>query len=96
MRARRALKALGYSNVHVVTGDGSNGLQDSAPYDAILVSAAALDCPVHLMSQLRESGRMIIPVGCSGFSTIAIDSHDQWEAGDFDSRSGALRSFDFE
>jgi protein-L-isoaspartate(D-aspartate) O-methyltransferase len=61
--ARGVLKALGYANVHVVTGDGSQGLVESAPFDAILVSAAALELPGLLVGQLREGGRMIIPVG---------------------------------
>jgi protein-L-isoaspartate(D-aspartate) O-methyltransferase len=64
-RARAVLKVLGYSNVQVVTGDGSLGLPHSAPFDAILVSAAALDVPGTLITQLREGGRMIIPVGAS-------------------------------
>jgi protein-L-isoaspartate(D-aspartate) O-methyltransferase len=61
--ARRVLNALGYSKVHVVTGDGSVGLVESGPFDAILVSAAALELPNVLVGQLREGGRMIIPVG---------------------------------
>jgi protein-L-isoaspartate(D-aspartate) O-methyltransferase len=62
-RARTVLRVLNYSNVQVVTGDGSLGLTHSAPFDAILVSAAALDVPGTLIAQLREGGRMIIPVG---------------------------------
>src|SRR2546423_12142023 len=62
-RSRSVLKALGYSNVQVVTGDGSLGLPGSAPFDAILVSAAALEVPTTLLSQLREGGRMTIPIG---------------------------------
>lgn len=61
--ARGVLKLLGYPNVHVVTGDGSLGLAEHAPFDGILVSAAALELPMALVSQLREGGRMIIPVG---------------------------------
>ena len=61
--ARGVLKALGCSNVQLVTGDGSEGLKEWAPYDAILVSAAALEIPSALVGQLREGGRMIIPVG---------------------------------
>lgn len=61
--AGAVLKALGYSNVQLMTGDGSEGLQEHAPYDAILVSAAPLELPSALVGQLRESGRMIIPVG---------------------------------
>jgi protein-L-isoaspartate(D-aspartate) O-methyltransferase len=62
-RAREVLAALGYTNVQVLTGDGSQGLPAAAPFDAILVSAAAADLPSALISQLREGGKMIIPVG---------------------------------
>src|SRR5882762_3501575 len=61
--ARKILTALGYSNVQVFTGDGTLGLPAAAPFDAILVSAAAPELPSTLLSQLREAGRMIIPVG---------------------------------
>jgi protein-L-isoaspartate(D-aspartate) O-methyltransferase len=47
----------------VVTGDGSVGLAEHAPFDAIVVSAAAAQIPPALFEQLREGGRMIIPVG---------------------------------
>ncbi|MGD0986952.1 MAG: protein-L-isoaspartate(D-aspartate) O-methyltransferase [Candidatus Sulfotelmatobacter sp.] len=59
------LARLGYANVQVFTGDGSLGLPSVAPFDAILVSAAAPNVPPALLSQLRESGRMVIPVGSS-------------------------------
>jgi len=62
-KARETLAALGYTNVRVLTGDGTRGLPAVAPFDAILVSAAALEVPRALLSQLREGGRMIIPVG---------------------------------
>lgn len=62
-RARNLIAALGYLNVEVFTGDGSFGLPAHAPYDAILVSAAAPDLPPALLSQLAVGGRMIIPVG---------------------------------
>jgi protein-L-isoaspartate(D-aspartate) O-methyltransferase len=65
-RARNLLAALGYTNVRVLTGDGTLGLPASAPFDAILVSAAAPDLPATLLAQLRDSGRMIIPVGSAG------------------------------
>jgi protein-L-isoaspartate(D-aspartate) O-methyltransferase len=64
-RARNVLAALGYANVRVFTGDGALGLPACAPFDAILVSAAALHVPPALLSQLREGGRMIIPIGSS-------------------------------
>jgi protein-L-isoaspartate(D-aspartate) O-methyltransferase len=61
--ARVLLAALGYTNVHVLTGDGALGLPACAPFDAILVSAAAPQVPPALLSQLRDGGRMIIPIG---------------------------------
>jgi len=61
--ARSLLAELGYGNVRVVVGDGSRGFPESAPYDAILVSAAAPELPQELVDQLAEGGRMIIPVG---------------------------------
>jgi protein-L-isoaspartate(D-aspartate) O-methyltransferase len=61
--ARALLVALGYSNVKVLTGDGTRGFPEAAPYDAVVVSAAAAEMPPALITQLRESGRMIIPVG---------------------------------
>jgi protein-L-isoaspartate(D-aspartate) O-methyltransferase len=62
-RARNILAALGYANVQLFTGDGALGLPAVAPFDAILVSAAASDLPSALLAQLCDSGRMIIPVG---------------------------------
>jgi protein-L-isoaspartate(D-aspartate) O-methyltransferase len=61
--ARETLASLGYTNVKVFSGDGTLGLPAVAPFDAILVSAAALDIPAALLDQLAEGGRMIIPVG---------------------------------
>jgi len=61
--ARKVLATLGYSNVQVITGDGTVGFPAAAPFDAILVSAAAPELPTELLTQLREGGRMIIPVG---------------------------------
>jgi protein-L-isoaspartate(D-aspartate) O-methyltransferase len=61
--ARQILAALGYTNVRVFTGDGTLGLPALAPFDAILVSAASPRMPPALLAQLREGGRMIIPIG---------------------------------
>ena len=66
-RARAVLQRLGYKNVTVVHGDGSQGLPEAAPFDAIVVSAAAPHVPKPLMDQLRDGGRLVIPVG-SGFA----------------------------
>jgi protein-L-isoaspartate(D-aspartate) O-methyltransferase len=57
------LERLGYLNVHVHCGDGTHGLPDFAPFDAILVAAAAPAVPVPLLEQLAAGGRMIVPVG---------------------------------
>ncbi len=61
--AHERLARLGYSNVAVHTGDGSAGLAEAAPFDAILVAAAAPLVPRPLIWQLAEGGRMVIPVG---------------------------------
>ena len=63
--ARKVLATLGYSNIQVITGDGTLGLPAAAPLDAILVSAAAPNLPHTLLTQLRDGGRMIVPVGSS-------------------------------
>jgi protein-L-isoaspartate(D-aspartate) O-methyltransferase len=61
--AEEVLARHGNTNVKVIVGDGSHGLPEHAPFDAIIVSAAAPQIPPALLDQLRESGRMIIPVG---------------------------------
>jgi protein-L-isoaspartate(D-aspartate) O-methyltransferase len=62
-RAREILQRLGYRNVHVVYGDGTRGLPEHAPFDRILVAAAALRIPETLVAQLADGGRLILPVG---------------------------------
>ena len=63
-RAARSLGRLGYDNVDVHIGDGSQGLADMAPFDAIIVTAAAPALPYPLRSQLHpQGGRMILPIG---------------------------------
>jgi protein-L-isoaspartate(D-aspartate) O-methyltransferase len=54
---------MGYQNVSIVTGDGTQGFPQCAPYDAIIVSAAAAEVPHALLDQVAEGGRMVIPVG---------------------------------
>jgi protein-L-isoaspartate(D-aspartate) O-methyltransferase len=61
--AAQRLSRLGYTNVHVHCGDGTLGLPDCAPFDAILVAAAAHSVPPPLLAQLGEGGRLIIPIG---------------------------------
>jgi protein-L-isoaspartate(D-aspartate) O-methyltransferase len=61
--ARQVLDRLGYNNIALVSGDGSLGLPQAAPYDVIIVSAAAPRVPPALLEQLTPEGRMVIPVG---------------------------------
>jgi protein-L-isoaspartate(D-aspartate) O-methyltransferase len=63
LAAQDRLTNLGYTNVHVHNGDGSAGFPDAAPYDAILVTAGAPGIPQIFASQLRDGGRLVIPVG---------------------------------
>jgi protein-L-isoaspartate(D-aspartate) O-methyltransferase len=65
--AREVLGRLGYSNVTVVTGDGTLGWPDAAPYDAIVVAAAAPRVPDPWLEQLKDGGRLVMPVGTPGF-----------------------------
>ncbi len=64
-QARQRLQAMNYSNVQVRLGDGYHGWEEHAPYDAILVTAAASHVPPPLVRQLKPGGRMVIPVGAS-------------------------------
>lgn len=61
--ARLILEAQGFSNVHVHVGDGSIGLPEHAPYQGIMVTAAAPDVPKSLLDQLDEKARLVLPVG---------------------------------
>lgn len=61
--ARKRLAELGYANVRVEEGDGSAGWPSDAPYDAILVTAAAPSVPQPLVDQLADGGRLVIPIG---------------------------------
>jgi protein-L-isoaspartate(D-aspartate) O-methyltransferase len=61
--ARAVLAGLGCQNVELIVADGSAGWPAAAPYDRILVAAAAGDCPAALVDQLAEGGRLVIPLG---------------------------------
>jgi protein-L-isoaspartate(D-aspartate) O-methyltransferase len=61
--ARRRLERLGYDNAEVRLADGSLGLPEEAPFDAIVVTAGAQALPPDYLSQLKEGGRLVIPLG---------------------------------
>lgn len=62
-KAQEILARLGYTNVHVIYGDGSVGLPERAPFEGILVAAAAPRIPDSLVAQLADGGRLVVPVG---------------------------------
>ena len=62
-KTRKLLDGLGYHNVMIIIGDGTKGYEKKAPYDGIIVTAAAPSIPTPLLSQLKDGGRLIIPVG---------------------------------
>ena len=70
--ARKRLAALGYENVEVVVGDGLSGVPARAPYDRIIVTAAAESVPQALLDQLAEGGVMVLPLGPHGGSQQII------------------------
>jgi protein-L-isoaspartate(D-aspartate) O-methyltransferase len=62
-KAQRLLADLGYSNIHIVVGDGTEGFPEHAPYDGIIVTAAAPRLTGPWIQQLAEGGRLVAPVG---------------------------------
>jgi protein-L-isoaspartate(D-aspartate) O-methyltransferase len=72
--ARMRLQRLSIENVEVVIGDGTEGLPDHAPYDAIIVSAAFTSVPDALASQLGTGGRLVQPLGPGGAEEVVLFS----------------------
>lgn len=70
--AQGALRRMGYRNVVVVEGDGTLGWEPAAPYDAIIVSAAAPRIPPALLEQLASGGRLVIPIGDAQHQTLQL------------------------
>ncbi|MBN2552885.1 MAG: protein-L-isoaspartate(D-aspartate) O-methyltransferase [Spirochaetales bacterium] len=72
-RSRRLLEELGYTNIRYRSGDGSAGWPEHAPYDRILVAAAAPSVPRPLTAQLGDNGILVIPVGDSrNYQTLMV------------------------
>jgi protein-L-isoaspartate(D-aspartate) O-methyltransferase len=71
-RARANLATAGYGGVRVHVGDGSRGLPDQAPFDAIAVAAAAPELPQTLYDQLEPRGRLVVPVGRRGMQRLEV------------------------
>ena len=84
--ARSRLNALGYANVCYRTGDGSEGWAEAAPFDRIIVTAAAGKLPQALVGQLAPGGRMLVPVGEAGLQVLQLVTKD----------AGAVRIRDIE
>ncbi len=83
--AEGRLADLGYGNVTVIAGDGSGGLPDHAPFDAILVAARGPEVPDALRRQLAPGGRLVIPVGGEKLQTLrrlTRTGEDEWISDD--------------
>jgi len=68
--ARKILDALNFYNVAIRVGDGSYGWREEAPFDGIIVTAAAPDVPRYLLDQLAVGGKMVVPVGGRDVQTL--------------------------
>jgi protein-L-isoaspartate(D-aspartate) O-methyltransferase len=72
LRARAILDARGYDRIHFKIGDGTLGWADEAPFDRVVVTAMAPELPPALFSQLREKGRMVIPIGTTEMQRLEL------------------------
>lgn len=75
--AQAALQRLGYGNITFEVGDGSMGMPEAAPFNAIVVAAAAPELPQALFEQLKEAGRLVIPVGPAEAQTLQVVKKQQ-------------------
>lgn len=77
IRAKERLDELGYDNISFKLDDGSSGWEENAPYDRIMVTAAASKMPEELISQLAVGGKMVIPIGSSFSQELQLVEKDE-------------------
>jgi protein-L-isoaspartate(D-aspartate) O-methyltransferase len=70
--AEQVFELLGLTNVGIRVGDGTEGLWEEAPFDRILVTAGAPSIPESLKAQLADKGRLVLPVGPSGYQHLTV------------------------
>ena len=74
--AQLRFDGLGYKNVHIRIGDGSRGWPEHAPYDKMMITAAAEDVPPALLEQLKPGGRLVMPLGPGGAQELTVVDKD--------------------
>jgi len=82
-RAKKILSGLGYQNVHLRVGDGTLGWPENAPFERIIITAASFDVPAPLLEQLKDGGRLILPMGDTFSQVLTIcykkDGHIEYK-----------------
>jgi protein-L-isoaspartate(D-aspartate) O-methyltransferase len=90
IKAEQRLSALGFENISFKLGDGSIGWQEEAPFDRIMVTAAAGRIPEKLLNQLDNKGRMLIPVGQRYSQELLLVTKDRYGTVSYESMGGVV------